>query len=315
MFRVKRQKGAALIMALLLVAIVSAIATGLFYRQRILVQSATAQSFSTQAYADANYAVFWAQKRLQQRYQANKKQQQLAIIWPLQLTKTVLRSGNQITATLTPANGLFNINNLAQGVSAYLTTFAQLIQQVDANIDSNTAKNIALSTQQFMLPPQKGNVQVDPYQKAVPPYRASQHMMSSASEVRLVSGMTKTLYLALRPYLIALPNKNVPINVNAAPKMIMAALLNNQSAAQDVISERNQQQGFSSTDKFLSLPVVQDNQMKDNPLDKQITTKFPQYYLLRVMVKHGKLKYNVVSLLQYSGDKPSMIRLRQGQNL
>lgn len=300
-------------MALLLVAIVSAIATGLFYRQRILVQSATDQSFATQAYADANYAVFWAQKQLQQRYQVNKKQPTL--MWPLQLTKTVLKSGNQITATLTPASGLFNINNLAQGVSAYLITFAQLIQQVDANIASNTAKNIALSTQQFMLLPQKDKAQVDPYQKAVPPYQASQRMMSSASEVRLVSGMTKTLYLALRPYLIALPDKNVPININAAPKMIIAALLDSQSAAQDVISERMQQQGFSSNDKFLSLSVVQDNQTKDNPLDRQITTQFPQYYLLRVMVKHAKLKYTVVSLLQYSGDKHSMVRLRQGQNL
>lgn len=312
---INRQRGAALIMALLLVAIVSAIATGLFYRQRILVQAATDQSFATQAYADANYAFFWAQKRLTILSQAQKHQHKSASVWPLVLPEITVASGNSVSASLTPANGLFNINNLAQGASAYLITFAQLIQQVDSRITENTAKQIALNTQQFMLPPQKNTKQVNPYMKLMPPYQASQRMMMSASELRLVSGVDKTLYLKIRPLLIALPSNNVPIDVNAAPSMILAALLNNQNAAEDVIAERRQQQGFSSDGKFLSLQVVQDNQIKNSPLEKQITTKFPKYYMLRVTVKHGKLKYNVVSLLTYAGKQPSIVRLRQGQSL
>jgi general secretion pathway protein K len=309
------QSGAALIMALLLVAIVSAISTGIFFSQRVQIQSETLKETADQAYANAQYAPIWVKSQLAILHEQITQQKQLPI-WPQVMPPMSFDDGSSLTAQLIPATSRFNINDLATPVSIYLPVFQSLIQSVDPNINSDMAKKIALNTQAWLTPQSQTGQLSNPYSKLSPPYQAAHQQMASSSELRLVEGMTAPLYQRLRPYIIALPETNTPIDINSAPRMVIMALLDGDDAAADaVLQYRKSHAGFLSNDLFLGLPAVTPYLGKKNQLSKMISAKEATYYLLRSQIKHGKLSFNVQTVLSYDAQKKVLTILRQGQSL
>ena len=252
--RPQQQSGAALIMALLLIAIVAAISTTIMVSQQVDVQRAILQNTANQAQLDMKYATLWWQQQLPQLILARQQQQQLPS-WPQSLKATTLVDGDVIAATVTPATARFNLNNLALPVSPYLTIFANLIQETVANMDAATAQQIALNVQQWLTASstsmQSSHIGAQ--------YQIAHQPMASSSELRLVKGVTAPIYQALRPYIIALPENNTPIDINAAsPQVLMAVLGLNSNAVQTVLQYRDAHNGFLTLSLFLGLDAVRD---------------------------------------------------------
>lgn len=315
----KQQSGAALIMALLLIAIVAAISTTIMFSQQVDVEQAILQNTANQAQLDMNYANVWWGKQLQQLILQRDKQQQLAA-WPQTLQDTTLINGDIISASILPANARFNINNLAVPVSPYFSVFQNLIVAVDANIDAATAQQITKNVQQWLIAQSSSGQQSDSYAQMSPPYQAAHQLMSSASELRLVQGVTADLFQRLRPYIIALPKNNVPIDVNAAPEPVLLALLGqNSSAAEAVIQYRISTHGFLNESLFLGLQPVRDylQTLVGNADDfsKLVSVSMPTYFLVHTVVKHAKMQFQRDSVLQYSLQTKQLTVLQQGQSL
>lgn len=315
----KQQSGAALIMALLLIAIVAAISTTIMFSQQVDVEQAILQNTANQAQLDMNYANLWWGKQLQQLILQRDKQQQLAA-WPQTLQDTTLINGDIISASILPANARFNINNLAVPVSPYFSVFQNLIVAVDANIDAATAQQITKNVQQWLIAQSSSGQQSDSYAQMSPPYQAAHQLMSSASELRLVQGVTADLFQRLRPYIIALPKNNVPIDVNAAPEPVLLALFGqNSSAAEAVIQYRISTNGFLNESLFLGLQPVRDylQTLVGNADDfsKLVSVSMPTYFLVHTVVKHAKMQFQRDSVLQYSLQTKQLTVLQQGQSL
>ncbi len=311
----QQQSGAALIMALLLVAIVSAISIGIFFSQRVQIQSETLKETADQAYANAEYAPLWAKNRLAVLH-TQLTQQKIIPLWPQNMSPETFEDGSILISQLIPANSQFNINNLATPVSLYLPVFENLMQTVDSNVNADKAKQIALSTQAWLINAAQTAQLNNPYGKMSPPYQAADRQMASSSELRLVDGMTTELYQKLRPYIIALPDTNTPIDINNASKSILMALLEQDEAAADaVIDYRKSHGGFLTSDLFLGLPSVIPYLGKKSQLSKIISAKEATYYLLRSQIKHDKLSFHVLTILRYDASKKALTILRQGQSL
>jgi general secretion pathway protein K len=311
------QTGAALIMALLLVAIVAAISTSIMFSQQVDIQRTILQNTANQAELNNRFVQYWWEQLLPQLENNRTKQQQLPL-WPQQLPATTLVNGDVISADVTPANARFNLNNLAQPVSQYLTIFANLIRAVDSNISAADAMQIALNTQQWLVA--ASTQAVNPYAKMSPPYQAAHRQMASASELRLVQGITGQLFSRLRPYIIALPETNVPIDVNAAAKPVLMALFaSNESAAEDVLQYRRANTGFLQDSAFLGLqsvqPYAQETSVSGIDISSLITTKMPTYFLVHTVVKHDKMNFERYSILFNSTKNKTMTVLQQGQSL
>ena len=230
-----------------------------------------------------------------------------------------MTDGSIVNAAFLPANGRFNINNLAQPVSAYFTVFQQLLQVVDPDMNSDQAKKITQNVQQWLLPagqvPQNGN----PYARMDPPYQVAHRKMISSSELRLVAGINAALYRRLRPYIIALPETNVPIDLNSAAKVILMALLHGDASAADtVIQFRKSKHGFLNSDQFFGLaavkPLVQGSGQK-NPLQAVVSVAMPTYYLIITHIKRANLHFHLISILQFSTKTKKIGIIRSGTSL
>ena len=311
----QQQSGAALIMALLLVAIVSAISIGIFFSQRVQIQSETLKETADQAYANAEYAPIWAKNRLAILH-TRLTQQKIIPLWPQNMPPKTFEDGSMLTSQLIPANSKFNINDLATPVSLYLPVFDSLIQTVDPDVSADKAKQITLSTQAWLINTAQTGQLTNPYRKMSPPYQAAHQQMASSSELRLVNGVTAKLYQKIRPYIIALPTTDARVDINSTSKVMFMALLDQDEAAADaVIDYRKSHHGFITSELFLGLPSVSPYLGEKSQLSKMISAKEATYYLLRSQIKHGKLSFHVLTILRYDASKKALTILKQGQSL
>ena len=111
----------------------------------------------------------------------------------------------------------------------------------------------------------------DDYYTSLPvPYRTGGTMLADVSELRAMEGVSAALYRQLKPYICALPNSAPSVlNINMlrtrdAP--ILAALLGDEftlGQASDAINARPPG-GFDSLDAFLKLPVFEEAEFEDH---------------------------------------------------
>ena len=91
----------------------------------------------------------------------------------------------------------------------------------------------------------------DFYTRLDPPYRPANRPMLGASELRLVKGVDRDTYEAVRDYVAALP-AGTPVNVNTAPVEVLASLAEplDEGAAREAVDGRPDD-GYSDVQAFL----------------------------------------------------------------
>ena len=307
----QKNQGAAIIMALMIVAIVAALATVLMVGQRILINQTQLQVTADQNYFDAQYTLPWVSNELQKIVKISKKENAKPVIWPIILPDQTLDDGNVLHIEIFPANARFNLNNLAIGAAPYLSFFANLIQAVDNKMTPAQALQLAQNVQAWMIPVPANGDGVNPYASLNPAYQAPHMMMANASELRLVQGITPNLYAALKPYVVALPVKNVPINVNSASPTVLLALLNNDRSAVDaVLSYREAYGNFTNVAAFMALPAVQTTLgTNQTTVQAWVSTDFPTYFLAITTIKGQDVEFHWSNLLQFKAETKTISSL------
>ena len=304
-------QGVAIIMALMIVAIVAALATVLMVGQRILINQTQLQITTDQTYFDVQYTLPWISNELEEILENSQQENIKSIVWPVVLPAQTLEDGNVLSIAIYPANARFNLNNLAIGAAPYLTLFANLIQAVDNKITPAHALQLAQNVQAWMIPMAANGDGVNPYATLSPAYQAPHMMMANASELRLVQGITPGLYAALKPYVVALPAQNVPININAASSVLLLALFNNnQSAVDAVMSYRTANGSFPNIAAFTGLPSLQATLgASQTQAQAWVTTDFPTYFLVITTLKGQDIEFHQSNLLQFSAENKTISSL------
>jgi general secretion pathway protein K len=212
---------------LLLVAVMSVVTAGALERMTLGVRLA-----SNAAALDQARAFTYAGESL-----AAAK---IADLVAAQGAKTTLRgnwNGNRValpvpggvgTARVTDGGNCFNINSLVTGGEkegkvgdfsvrpSGVTQFRALMEVL--GIDNNAAVGIAAATADWIDSDdraQPNGAESESYAQQPVPYRTSNQLMVDPSELRVVAGVTPSIYSRLRPWLCALPVSDLsPINAN-----------------------------------------------------------------------------------------------------
>jgi len=224
-----RERGAALLTVLLLVAILSVVTAVAL--ERLTIASRMTRNIVS---ADQGRAYLLSAERLvairiTDLVAARPDRTTLEGGW-LGQPQMLGVPGGTVTARIIDRGNCFNLNSLVNGDdnalasgTGGLTTrpvaiaqFAGLMRLL--GIDARTAEQVAVAAADWIdsdSVPGNGGAEDDFYSQFDPPYRAANTLMGDPSELLMVGGVTPDLYQRLRPWICALPTTALsPININ-----------------------------------------------------------------------------------------------------
>lgn len=249
-----RQRGVALLVALVVVAIVASLASWISLSQQVWMRQAENLRDQDQATAVAAGALQFAALSLDQEGQQTSEDDLLQP-WAKPLPFFPV-AGGSVTGRIEDAEARFNLNNLfhngspdaAQvGVFQRLLITAGLSPQLSGPVVAWITPSAAAGAQ---------DVADSVYLGLAVPYRAGSQPFADTSELGLVAGFDHAAVVKLRPWVTALPTVAgvTPINVNTAPAPVLAALFPTPGAASisAVVAARSANP-FKSTAQFLAL--------------------------------------------------------------
>jgi len=244
-----RQRGIALITAVLVVSLAVIAATSVLDSGHFAIQRTATMLDSEKAWGYAAGAEDWVRTVLD-RDQKDNHYDGLDEAWSEPQTLPV--ENGAISGLIVDASSRFNLNNLGvsdnqtpigsgeQKTTAYrqqLGIFVRLIENIEGARELITSPDqLAESIRDWIdedQVPTGGGREDSDYATLVPPRRAANRPMSSVTELRLVldsmydsrSDDARKIYKLLLPYVTALPVDGVtPINVNTADPVLLLAL-------------------------------------------------------------------------------------------
>jgi general secretion pathway protein K len=247
-----RQRGVALITALLVVALAVAAATAMATRMHVDVRRAANLLHGEQAYAYALSAESWAFVILREDA-GNSQHDALDEDWATALPPISVEGG-VVSGRVSDLQGRFNVNNLLDPTGAPDTNQIDYFRQLLTVLDLDPLLSAALLDwiDEDINATFPGGAEDDLYLLQDPPYRAANRPLVSTSELLLVQGFTDEVVATLAPHVTALPAVTA-INVNTATAEVLLALDPNLTA-QDVetlLAER-EQKPFTDHATFLA---------------------------------------------------------------
>ncbi len=250
-----RQRGLALITAMLVVAIAATTAVFLSLDQQIWLRQAQNVSDRAQAEAVRAAALEWAVIILAKSAKDNPTSDDLTQVWAKPLP-ALPAEGGQVTGRLIDAQGKFNLNNLLldnNKISASdVYVFKNLLLSISA--DPNLSDAVIDWIDDNTTTEPNGAEDID-YLQLKTPYRAANQRMQSIEELRLVKGFTPEIVEKLRPWITALPT-HTEININTASKEVLSALFYAvPSVADQILAQRPYTDTGAITKLITQLPA------------------------------------------------------------
>lgn len=321
----RSQRGAALVLALLVFAISAAIIVAMHRDFNRIYEQAANSMLVRQSGAYLRGAEELAVLALQLDFdqdKANESQRDdLGEVWARDEVPYPLDEGGWLSGYLEDLQGRFNLNRLAesapqdQGKPRFTPAQAQFIRLLLALEEPALSEHEAIAITEAVGDwlDTDGNTRLDGaeddyYFGLSPAYRSANRAMVSSSELRSVSGITAELFLALEPWVTVWPLNPAPLNIHTAPVMVLRSLgednnlvpLSESDAL--ALAEYREENGFSDLEDFANHPVFVDRR---EAMSGQLALlgESSDYFLLRARVEVADRNTRLYSVLQCDGRK------------
>lgn len=255
-----RQRGVAVVTALLLTTLAISIVASLFWQQQVQVRSMENQRLHLQTKWIQRGALDWASVILSQGYGQRISLDQ---VWATPLQETRLDQyierervqGENYDATLSgqiiDATSRYNLNNLAsKGIrdESQVEVMRRLLTNV--RLEPRLARVIAdfVAAGQPLGPPPDGEI---PVPTGGTPRVGTPMPLLRVDDLLAVQGVTPEMVERLRPFVFVLPSSDTNVNVNTAPAEVLAAVLPETSLAQaNALVETRKRSPWNDLGKF-----------------------------------------------------------------
>jgi general secretion pathway protein K len=220
------QRGVALIVAILLVALGTIIAATVAYENAMAARRSTATFAFDQSIMIAEGAEALAAFGIRQFFQADPSNVYLGQGWDKPVGPMEVVPGVMLEASLEDMQGRLNLNNLV-GIDGtpdpvYVAAFTKLLELV--GVETKWAPMIVDWIDVDIVPQSIDGAEDSVYMGQTPPYRTPNRYITSTTELLALPGFGRDRYLALAPYIAALP-QGTPINVCTARDKVLDAFL------------------------------------------------------------------------------------------
>lgn len=286
----RRDRGVALITAMLISAIATMVAANLAWDNALDVRRTTVNLGREQAVQVALGAESWVISILQQDGSDNGTDH-LGEVWASELPGLPIEGG-EVFGSVEDLQGKFNINNLidqeGRVVEQSLLQFQRLLNALGIEpqlagitadwIDSNLDASFPDGAE-------------DPiYTGMIPPYRTPNQPLSSVSELAAIAGMDRAIFRVLEPHITALPGRTT-INVNTATPAVLQSLDENITLP-DVEGLLQEREGAGFSDLSASFGTLITPEMLPQLSDST------GFFRLKVIVRIDTVRVTLYSVLQ-----------------
>jgi general secretion pathway protein K len=254
---------------------------------------------ATQAQFYAQGSLAWALDQLRNNWEAQTLHQVIDAV-PIQSPVQNV-NGYKIASTIYDMQARFNLNNLSEEQAQ--VDFKRLLQIVAPTLSEQQIQTILRALSDWITPVTQQKEDDNYYLHLQPAYRAAHRRMQNISELRLVRGITPTLYNALRPYVAALPETTL-INIQTAPVPVLMTLSPTLTVAHARRLQQLRQQTPFTTSAML-LKIAQDNSISEGKI-----TAVSHYFLVVTQVGIENQQLVIYTLVErYNQGRKALLRI------
>jgi general secretion pathway protein K len=260
-----RQRGVAVVLALLVVALAASTATSLLWAESLWLRQVENLTARAQADSVARAATQWAAAIVAADDPAVDH---LAETWSQRLPP-IPAEGATLTGAIADEQAKFNVNNLVRGAAPSPADVALLQRLLDRlGLPAALADAIVDWIDPDDAVTQPAGAEDLDYLGREPAYRAPNRALADIGELARVKGMTPEALARLAPHLTALPEETA-VNVNTASATVLAALVPGLSPADAArLIERRASTPFRTAEDFArALPGTASAAGPSGPID------------------------------------------------
>ncbi len=323
----KKFKGAALIMALFVTAIIASVSAGLFSMVSTNLENEKNMISEQQAILTTLSLESFTKKYLNNKENrnnivlaANNFSQKSPINLPLE-------RGN-LEANIVDMGQCFNLNSLIS-ISA---TGEETANQENLEFFKNLMKSLFIQDQKIeeispavidwldkdFFPDSYLGVEDDYYRNEKPSRLTSNQFFFDITELRDVKGMTEEIFQKLKPYICAFNSVETKININSLnpfyPNILVALSSNTLSdlEARNILNSKPLG-GYSSVSDFLNQQEIKTT--FSSKFSKSNLTLETKYFILNTNIKIDDKDFHLKSHIFMLNESPKVIRRKFGEYL
>jgi general secretion pathway protein K len=293
-----RQRGVALITAIVLVAIATVLAVHIGTRAAMDHRRTTGLVALDQGWHVALGAEAWAAEVLSDDANESANVDDLSEAWAQPLPPLPV-DGGEVRGALEDMQGRFNLNDLINADREVdedsVKRFERLLVFVGAQprwarmmvdwIDANT------------MPEIPDGAEDSTYLAQNPPYRTANVVVTTTTEMMALPGMTREEFERIRPYVAALP-VGTPINLCTAKAPVLAALIEGGTDFGDAeLLASNRRDGCFPTIEFVRGSMSNEAWQALQPKVSETTNWFRAVTAVRI----GTSEFTLYSLIERNG--------------
>lgn len=296
---IQRNRGVALITALLVVSIAATAAVSLSAHQQLDIRRTENLIARDQAWLYSKAAENWS-KAILARDQEDNDTDSLTDSWAQRLPPLNIPGGVMV-GHMEDMQGRFNINNLIDGKKLdpqAVSQFQRLLELLE--LPKELVQAVADWLDEDIDATAPEGAEDDYYLGLEQAYLSGNRQMVNISELRLVKGFDQQTFQRIAPFLAALPTHTV-INVNTAPAEVLASLSAKigLDLAQELVKQR-QEEPYEKIEDFTA-----HESLKDADLDAPGLAVSTQYFML----------YTDTRIVNSRASLESLIMREQGNKL
>ena len=289
-----KQRGVAILTAMLVVTVGTIIAVNLMWQATLDLRRAESALAADQGLMFVQGAEAWAADILRLDQVNSPDSDNLSEEWAIELPPLPV-DGGVIAGRLEDLQGRFNLNNLVNGEGEEdefaRVQFERLLTLLE--LDPALAGVVLDWLDPDIETHFPSGGEDASYSDTDPPYRTPNSMITSPSELMAVRGFDRDSYVALAPYVTALPI-GTRLNVNTASAILLASLSENidLSTADALIDER-------AGAEFVDIDTTFEGLVEPEMLQR--IDGVSEHFLLTATVTLGTNQLTMRSVLQRDG--------------
>lgn len=341
----KKQQGAALLIALVIMTIAIGIAANIMFRQQLHTRLASNISNLEQAYIYATGLEDWSRTILSRDFEDSPDSDNLTEAWATEIPPIPIPGGT-MTGRLFDLQAKLNLNNIfppeepieedpqptapdeptptaptpeelriIADQNRYLIAkqrTTRLIATLDPDEELGPALNFADTVEDWIDTDSEssaGGAESDYYQSQDPAYNTANSFLVSETELRLLKDIDTDAFTLIRPHIATLPEYTA-VNVNTASAEVFAALGFTPEATENIINVR-EEEPFGSLEDFLENPLAseatQAAEDEEPAVYKQDLSVTSNYFLLQGEINIGTARLYINSILRRDDGKVTVV--------